>query len=130
MAKRTADDYSLEDLKREATANNVAGRSKMNKAQLFEAVERAVCAKRRENTEKYISKMVAGDLLAVEFEPGKALTGKFTKWTENSEFELEMKSGTVKQFKSSQILWVKTAGRWPRWVYEMFPGKGVNADGR
>jgi len=142
MSKDDLRKLTLKTLRESAKEHNITGRWDMNKEALVEALDKAIngdiqtqpegSVNVTATTDSYISHIEVGDLLAFKVITKRgesALSGKFIKLIENDSWEgepgedtyaVETKSGTKYYILHSDILWVKTGAKWPKWVYELF----------
>lgn len=123
---------------------NITGRWDMTKAELIKAIEACDYSdseitfetnciedsiEAKKSTREYLNNAETGTLVA--FKKNKsdaAMSAKFVKF-EDDEVIVETKMGTTYRLNPSNIIWVKTGSRWPRWVFNLFrTGKEVDID--
>lgn len=81
-------------------------------------------------TLEYLNNAEAGTLVAFKRNSSKdvAMSGKLISF-ENGKVTVESKKGTKFKLNPDNIIWVKTGGRWPRWVFNLFnKDKEVESD--
>lgn len=81
-------------------------------------------------TLEYLKTAEPGTLIAFTRGSEKkiAMSGKFIGIEENGKIAVESKKGTIFKLNPSNIIWVKTGWRWPRWVFEMFNNRKVDKE--
>lgn len=117
---------TVKELRDLAKEHNIVGRWGMTKEELVNAL----CnVQKLRTTEDYLNDISPGTLVA--FTRGKkkdiAMSGKFVERTAAGKLIVETKIGTQFTLSHDDILWVKTGGRWPKWVYQKF-NKGSGGD--
>lgn len=121
-----------------AKARGIVGRWSMTKAELIRAIEatepkESIMLEEETSTEDdrglqqttsdYLDNIGEGTILAFKVDTRKgqiALSGKLVRKYDNDEFLIATKQGTHFRVQKSNILWVKTGRRWPKWVFEQF----------
>ena len=115
---------------------NITGRWDMTKAQLIgeivhaRAIKKEGTPKAKKTTIEFLNNVEPGTLVA--FKKNKSsdavISAKLVSF-EDGEVVVETKMGTTYTLHPSNIIWVKTGSRWPRWVFDLFrAGKEVDID--
>lgn len=149
---------TCKELREIAKLHNIVGRWNMNKAELVEAIIKAtsedagysddqICfesdcvingksktqakgSQKVRTTNDLIDAIEPGMLVAFKTKKDKeaALSGKFVK-LEKGKLVIQTKLGASLLIDRSDVVWVRTNPRWPKWVYAMFKkDKGVTSD--
>ena len=121
---------TVKELREIAKEMGIVGRWEMSKQELIEAinaVQQSVnegddCAKR--TPQDYLQNIGPGTLVAFKRNKNKdvAMSGKFVGF-ENGRVLIESKKGTLFKVSPDNVIWVKSGGRWPKWVYSLFNNK-------
>ena len=76
-----------------------------------------------DDTKSYIDKADVGMLVAFRTDKMKVKSAKIVKKsTKDQKLLLETKYGVQFLVDYSDIVWVNTTGRWPRWVFKLMKG--------
>lgn len=82
-------------------------------------------------TDDYLRNIQPGTLVAFKRNSKElAMSGKFVSLDKhnNNVVCIMSKKGTMFKIQKSNILWVKTGNRWPRWVYNLFNNKETKSE--
>lgn len=117
-----------------AKEHQIAGRSKMNKDQLVEALlqvcvdpspeaEVEVVASPADAKYGYIKTAEKGTIMAFKLPDGKVKSAKMVERSLKRE-KLKLETAYGRQFvvSFSDVIWVKTGERWPRGVFNLLKG--------
>lgn len=126
---------TVKELLNIAKEYQIVGRHDMKKQQLIDAIlefEKALSEATTIKThEDYVKNLKSGDLIAFQFyNPfGKKIV-RSAKVVDAYPGEIGLtvqdKIGNEYFVYKSNILWVKTGKRWPKYIYSMFKGEAVN----
>lgn len=98
--------------------HNIVGRHKMNKAVM---IENLVALEKEKNKQVYIKKTKTGDIIA--FKVGEKVLSGMVKELHTTGFKVQTKNGRFFTIGFENTVWVKTNGRWPKWVYLALKGE-------
>ena len=117
-----------------ATELKIVGRHDMRKQQLLDAVlklipdeivtQETVEDKPRPKKD-YVASLKGGEIVAFRLGEKKVISGMVMDVTDEATFSIQTKAGTLYSVKKSNVIWVKTGTKWPKWVFDQF-GKGVS----
>lgn len=137
---------TCKELREIAKGLNIVGRWDMNKDELLEAIYIASLTddditfetdciikdsskiqseglqKVTKTTADYLKDIKEGTLVAFKRSKEKdiAMSGKFVSFDDFGKVIVESKQGTTFTLNPECIIWVKTGGRWPKWVFSLF----------
>ena len=145
---------TCKELREIAKHYGITGRWDMNKQELIEAIEKVSdlsddeimfegdCIIKEEvsnqsegsqkvskTTRDYLNNAEVGTLVAFKKNISKdiAMSGKFISF-EDGKVTVESKKGTLFKLNPENIIWVKTGGRWPKWVFNLFNKEKVDKE--
>lgn len=135
--------FNKKELLAIARAYQIVGRYDMKKQQLIDAIveiEKALAEKAlneaaantvSKSHDDYIKNLKSGDIVAFQFYSpfGRKIVRSakiVDAYPDEEGVTVQDKIGNEYFIYKSNILWVKTGKRWPKYIYSMFKGEAIN----
>ena len=118
IGKDLLEKKNVDQLLEVAKKYNIVGRSRLKKIDL---IEKIIECEKEIDKRKYLEKVCTGTIIAFTLPTGKALSGMVVQLYTDM-YEVETKNGRRFNVLHTNVIWVKTNGRWPKSVYLALKG--------